>query len=323
MKTCMVWNQPSHEGELPYGAHIGTQVLHSIVPGLGVLWWSGDRVAAGVGQWDAYIVNLFASMEHVTQIKARQPGAFVVALPDAYFDEVFAGQRTEHAHNFMQQLAAADAIGYVSESNRRFYAAWGKPMVKIPIAIGTDNYFDAMRRVPKEDYLLTCDHSPRTPDYTIQNVAACAMIQRELGVEVVYANVGPQTKVYAAQLGLEAAFYPNMVYEDYVRMAARARVGVDMYALHGFGRNALTLAACGTPCVSSRYTEIAAAGLDAWDAEGAAAQAVALLTDKGAWAVARDEAIRRAQEYRFEAVREEMHEILQRVEELWRSPVCS
>lgn len=322
MKTCMVWDRPGHDGELPFGAHIGTQVLHSIVPELGMVWWPGDRVAAGVGEWDAYIVNLFEGMEHVTQIKAWQPGALVVALPDAYFDEVFTGAKPEAAKNFMRQLAAADVIGFVSESNAQFYAAWGKPMVRVPIAIGTDDFFDAMRRMPKDGYLLTVDHSPRAPDYTIQNVAACAMIQRETGIEVVYVNAGAMTRGYAEALGLRAEWRGKMEYEDYCRMAARARIGVDMHALHGFGRNELTLMACGTPCVSGNQTQMGW-GRDAWDAAGAAEAGVALLANGRHWEDVRRVGVGIAQKFGFEAARDDMQATMQKMEAIWRSPVCS
>ena len=325
MKIGMVWDRPCSVGELPYGAHIGTQVLHHIVPDLRVMWWTGEDVNLRVGQWDAYIVNLFRGMRHVEQIRKVQPDAIIIALPDDYFDGTFNGRYTDDALLFIRQLQAADAIGYVSESNRQFYSAFGKSMVKIPIAMGTDNFFDAMRRMPKDDLLLTIDHSPRDPEYTIQNVATCAMIQQRTGVEVIYVNPGPETERYADALGLKATYYPKMGYEDFVRLAARARIGVDMYALHGYGRNELTLGGVGTPCLGGNLSHTTLfPTLDPWYVQDAADAACTLLTDARAWQVMRDRGLERAAEHSFERARLDMQQVMQFIEvELCHSRLLS
>lgn len=320
----MVWDRPCAVGELPYGAHIGTQVLHHVVPELRVMWWTGEDVNLRVGQWDAYIVNLFRGMRHVTQIRQAQPEAFIVALPDDYFDGVFNGQYTADALEFIRQIQAADAIGYVSESNRQFYSVFGKPMIRIPIAMGTDNFFDAMRRIPKDDFLLTVDHSPRDPDYTIQNVATCAVIQKRTGVDVIYVNPGPETEGYADALGLKATFHPNMPYEHLVQLGARARLSVDLYALHGYGRHEVSMAGVGTPCVGGNMTHTTLfPTLDPWHVQDAADTACALLTDARAWQVLRERGFERAAEHSFQRARADMQQSLQRIEELCHSRVYS
>lgn len=316
MKTTMVWNVPALTGPLLHGAHVGTQPLHQVVDGLDVMWWMGDRVAAGVGHYDCYIVNLFPDMEHVTQIRARQPDALIVALPDAYMDEVFLNRDPEKEQRYIQQLKAADVIGYVSDSNQQFYSVFGKPMVKIPIVIGTPNFFAAVRELPKEDYIITCDHSPRIVDYSIPNVAALAMIQKQTGLRVVYCNPAPHTPMYAAELGLKAEFQPYTVYENFVRLAAKARLGVDLYARHGYGRNELTLAYAGTPCIGSSYTQHPGPKFDPWRYREAVFWAASLLaegTDN-----LREQGIQYAEQNNgFEAVREAWPCVMEAIER-WR-----
>lgn len=259
MKIAMVWNIPT-PSELVYGGHIGTHSLHCVV-GIDAVWWRNGEPVPDLSQYDCLIIHLFADMQHVMQIRAAYPSKLLVALPDVAFDELFLNRDPALEGNFMAQLKAADVIGYVSESNRQFYSAFDKPMVKIPMPIGTHEFFQAARLQPKEDFIISSDHSPRVVDYTIQNVAGLAMIQRKTGLKVLYCNPGKLTPLYAEQFGLKADFLPKLSYGDYVMLAARARLGVDLYARYGFGRNGLTLAYAGTLCLSSRMA-------DAWYGDG-------------------------------------------------------
>lgn len=316
MKSVMVWNQPVHLGELPPGAHIGTTCLHSLM-GMDATWWMGDRPSASVGQYDCYIVHLFVDMRHVEQIRVKQPDALIVVLPDAYFGEVFTGCNPAQEQTFINQLKLADVIGYISESNRQFYSAWGKPMVAFPMPIGTPEFFAEVRELPKEDFIITCDHSPRVIEYTIQNVAALALIQKHTGMRVAYYNPGPNTELYARELGLKAEFHPPAVYENYVRRAARARLGVDMYALHGFGRNELTLAYAGTPCVGSEYTDFRAQeySINPWWVKDVALRAGEMLADSRGAQLTIEWGIECVEKYHsFDSVREKMQRLLQELE---------
>jgi len=263
------------------------------------------------------IVNLFGGMRHVTQIKAQHPAARVIALPDVCFNDVF---RLEHPAGllFLEQLQAADVIGYVSDSNRQFYGALvDKPLVYVPHAIGTDAYFETVRAFPKSDYLITLDHSEHTGqrplDYTVPNIAAVAAIQRETGIPVVYVNAGADTRAYAARIGLKADFLKYVPYADYVALAARARLGVDMFALHGFGRNEITLAYAGTPCIGSTYTHggLPELKLDPWQPLAAVPLARRVLAAYEDWRAA---GIRHVEErYCFDAARAQLADMIKQV----------
>lgn len=329
VKIATVWPIPLHAGALVYGAHIGTSCLHNVYP-MGLLHWPSDgEPPPEVRDYDVLIVNLFAAMRHVTQIKAVHPNALVIALPDGYFDDVFR-QGNPHGALFLEQLQAADAIGYVSDSNRRFYAALtGKQMVYIPHPIGTDDYFANMRRQVKDDFILTLDHAEqagvRPLDYTAPNIAAVAALQRETGLHVVYVNAGEETRDYARRVGLRAEFHRYMVYHDFVQLAARARLGVDMYALHGFGRNEITLAYAGTPCVGSTTTSELPFRLKVspWDGLGAARLASNLLRNDTLYTLARNENLAFVEaHYSFDAVRRQMMDTMKQVA-TWRLPSSS
>lgn len=252
MNISMVWTILP-PGPIGYEPYIGTHHLHEIV-NCDYTFWPEGRGMPNLSAYDVLIVNLFEDMTHVEAIKRAYPRAWVIALPDSYFDEVFLQRDRGSEARFIRQLKAADMIAYVSESNRQFYSAFNKPMVKIPMPIGTPTYFEDARKLPKQEYIITCDHSPRIVDYTIQNVMTVAQIQKATGLRVIYVNEGAFTPWYAEQFGLKAEFMGYVEFPAYVRMAAQARLGVDMYARHGFGRNELMYAYAGTPFVSGNYT---------------------------------------------------------------------
>ena len=155
----MVWTIPGAPTQpLTYGAHIGTYSLAAVC-GLDVLYWPvGDEPPANVTDYDCLIVNLFGTMKHVTQIKQVHPSCLVVALPDAYFDDLFRQGNAGIGIPFLRQLQAADFVGYVSESNRQFYGALlNKPMVYIPHCIGTADYFEIARQQTKDEIAGSMD----------------------------------------------------------------------------------------------------------------------------------------------------------------------
>jgi len=256
MKSVFVWPYPMPTDELGYGAHIGTGSLAPLC-GIDTLWWGIDeRPPTAIEDYDCVFVNLFADMPHITQLKTLYPNKTVIAIPDSYMDEVFLNRNLAEETNYLAQLQSADMIGTVSESNRQFYSVFAKPMLSIPMPIGTDEYFaDVRAREHKSHIMITQDHGARMVDCTIQNVAACALIQRETGLDCVYVNPSAHTRLYAEKLGLKAEFLEKTIYAEYVNLAARAKIGVDMYARHGYGRNLLTLAYAGTPAVGSRWND--------------------------------------------------------------------
>lgn len=286
MRAAMVWNHATTpKGQrLGFGAHIGTHVLHNLVEELDELHWPyGGQPDDRVRDYDVLIVNLFMHSTHIRQIKALHPRAYVIALPDSYMDEVFLGREMAWERNYLDELQAADALGYVSESNWQFYTALlDKPAFHIPIAIGMPAFFSQVRMQRKEDFILAVDHGARLVQMTMPNVAALRRIQQYSGLRVVYVNPSPQTKMYAEVAGLDVEWRGHMVYQDFVNLAGRARLGIDLYARHGMGRNEITLAYAGTPCIGSVQTEALADNtkVQPWYATDAALMGIELLTDR-------------------------------------------
>lgn len=318
MTAAFVWNIPTKTGDLEYGAYVGTHYLAAIC-GMDAIWWEqGEKPPASVKDYDVLIVSLFAGMQHVTTIKAMNPNAYVIALPDSYFDDVFANYSTSDMM-FLTQLQWADAIGYVSESNRQFYGAifHNKPTVKIPMPIGHSLFFELLRKQEKDEFIITCDHGTvegaRAIDYSMPNVTAVAQIQRATGLDVVYINAAPKTREYAKFAGLEAEFHGYLPFREFAIVAARARLGVDMYALHGFGRNTLMFAAVGTPAVGSSYTDFGErTQCDPWQPETTVLLAHSLLGDH--YEAIREVTAQRVEiHYSFDACRKQMTAVLEQV----------
>lgn len=321
MKTAMVWNIPASSDPLPYGAHIGTHSLASVCE-MDVLWWpSNFPPPPEVNDYDCLIVNLFEDMTHVEQIRQQHPRCYIVALPDAYFNSVFINTSVSDMQ-FLTQLQAADCIGYISESNRQLYGALfpNKPTVKIPMPIGDREYFEDIRQQAKEDFIITCDHKSeageRPIDYSVQNVAACAAIQRATGLHVVYVNAATKTRQYAEFAGLRADFHGYLTFEDYAEVSARARLGVDMYALHGFGRNTLMYAYAGTPAVGSSYNAFNVTALDPWLPMWAVEAARRLIENAGNYTQTGIELVEH--DHSFDACRRQMTDVLAQVEQWQR-----
>lgn len=322
MRTAFVWPIETTTEPLGFGAFVGTHYLASICE-MNALVMT-DTCHPDAGQYDCLIVNLFANQALVTAIKATYPHIYIIAVPDVAFDNVFVLSGAPTDIIFLGQLRAADCIGYVSESNRQLYGALfpDNPMVKIPTPIGHDGYFKAMRSQEKENFIITCDHTPSVGsypvDYSIQNVAACAAIQRETGLKVVYVNAHPKTREYARFAGLEAEFHGYMNFSDYARLAARARLGVDAYALHGFGRNTLMYAAVGTPAVGSAYNNFNVTAVEPWLPRYAVEAAQRLLAHS-------DNYVRVGlglveDNHSFAACRKQMEDVLEQVEQWQRLP---
>lgn len=329
MKAGIVWSArfAMGKGPLAEGAHIGTHLLHHLVPELDLLqWWPGDPPTEKLAQYNVLFVNLFAGERLIADIRRANPAAYVVAIPDSYMDETFLNRDWITEERFLCELAAADAIGVVSESNRQFYSAFGKPILRIPIPIGTPAFLEQCRLLVKEDYIIAADHGDRTVNATIQQVAALALIQRETGLPVKYVYPAAYTERYAQHFGLRAEFLPYQDGHLLWWLVAKARLAVDLYARHGAGRHEIVCAAVGTPCIASAWTGFKhGVKADPWHVETALQRARWLLDDNRhglPTTIYQDEVERNRatveQYHTFEAATRIMHKVLQEVEALWQ-----
>jgi hypothetical protein len=238
-----------------------------------------------IHDYDVLLVNLFSGMRHVEQIKSAGYEGTVVAIPDSCFNDMFR-QNNPLGGIFLKQLQTADVLGVVSESNRRFYGAMlDKPTIHIPHPIGTAAFFDAERQAERKARILITRHTDsghrRPLDYDLPTIATAGIIQRETGLPIVYISADESAKSYCDQLGLVVSYLPQMVYEDYVRISARSYIGVDMYAIHGVGRNEITWAYAGLPFVAGNYTDgVGGNRFDPWNVEGAARYGISLVTHR-------------------------------------------
>lgn len=320
MKPVMVWNQDLYSGPLFYGAHIGTACIHNL-PGveLNMIWWGIEQepTASMLAPYDTFFVHLFSDMPHITQIRALRPDATIVAVPDAYMDEVFLNRNREEEVNYLTQLQAADQIGVVSKSNREFYSAFGKPIVNIPVPVGTEDFFAHVRNQEKQDFILAVDHGPRNVDCTVPNMAALRLIinqHPELGI--VYFNPSPFAADYARAFGLEVVFLTKMSLQTLATAAGRARIGIDLYTRHGCGRHGMVMAYAGTPVVGSSWTGgVPFVKEDPWHVNRVAQEAHSLLTDTALYASIQRQQLEWVQKYNsFEACAKQWQDTLEMVE---------
>jgi hypothetical protein len=220
--------------------------------GCDLLRWAPGQMP-DISKYDLFLVNLFHTGDstHITQIKQARPDAVVVAMPDPPVDMVL-----EHADwmRMWTQMAFADIIGGRTPYDNAVYGTFfNKPTVWLPSPAGPTEYFAQYRDVEKEDYIITLDRWGSA--MTGQNVAALAAIQRETGLRVIYARPHEHTKHLANLAGLKAEFRePNIPWLEMIEVTAKARLCVDIYARHSYGRQGVLCALVGTPYVGSKWT---------------------------------------------------------------------
>lgn len=303
MKPVMVWHKPAPKpAAVENGAHIGRYALGAVVD-VPAVSWNDDPLENWLYEYDVFFCHLFGGSKYCTRIREERPDAIIVAVPDSTADEVF--RNPEHAKNWLQQFDAADYIGAVSDSTAQLYGAlFNKPVIRLPMPIGTDKFFTDARKIDKADFIVTYDHDQH--QMSVQNVAAVARIQRETGLRVIYVNASPLTRAYAETAGLNAEWVDKMNFDDWIEFVAAAKLGVDLYASHGTGRTEITLAYAGTPCVGSNFSDPVEGFIqvDPFKPEDAAAQAIQLLSDEKAYKAAQTAGVKAVRDrFSYKAVR--------------------
>lgn len=281
-RVAFVWGDTECDAPLAQPPSISAALwAHAL--GCDLLRWKPGEMP-DISKYDLFLVNVFHTKgsTHVQQIKKKRPEAVVVAMADPPIDMVL--ERPDWLPMWAE-LGAADIIGGRTWHDCAVYGTFfAKPAVWMPSPAGPLDYFLPFRDLPKEDYIITLD---RWGSHTTgQNVAALAAIQRETGLRVVYARPHPHTKVLAGLAGLEAEWRePNIPWLEMIEVTARARLCVDLYARHSYGRQGVLCALVGTPCVGSAWTNDAGQRtLSPFDPDLALDVALELLNDADLYA---------------------------------------
>lgn len=195
-----------------------------------------------------FLVNLFPQGKHISHIRALNPDAVIVAMPDPHLERSLRdGNLT-----MLEEMQQADYIGGRTPYDCEVYGhLLNKPTRWMPSPIDVES-LKPLRDTPKEDFILTVDHRAE-PNLTAQNVAAVAAIQRETGMKVIYCKPMGNTLAYARLAGLEADFRTKVPFGEFIHLIARAKFGIDMYAAHAQHRHGQACAAIGTPLVTSYW----------------------------------------------------------------------
>lgn len=269
-------------------------------------------------------VNLFHTADsiHIERIREMYPHCFIVAMPDPTLDLVLAHHDWT---NMYRQMSMADMIGGRTRHDCEVYGTLlNKPTVVLPSPVGPEDWFKQFRGLQKDDYLLTLDHR-FAPNNTLLNVAVVAAVQRKTGCRVIYAAEREQTKVYAAQAGLKCEFVGDVPFTEFATLTAKARLCVDMYASHSYGRQGVLCAEVGTFCIGSSWcSDVGQAVIDPFEVKAAADMAIHW------WNVDEDYRAQRYQQqhnvvevkYGFRASKDRLEKLLGRLESdglLWHS----
>jgi hypothetical protein len=201
-----------------------------------------------VRNYKLFLVNLFPQSQHISHIRALNPDAMIVAMPDPHLERSLRdGNLT-----MLEEMQKADYVGGRTPYDCEVYGyLLNKPAVWMPSPIDVDA-LKPLRDTPKEDFILTVDHRAE-PNLTAQNVAAVAAVQRELGLKVIYCKPMGNTLELAKLAGLEADFQTKVPFTEFVHLIARAKFGIDMYAAHAQHRHGQAHAAIGTPLITSGW----------------------------------------------------------------------
>jgi hypothetical protein len=213
-------------------------------------WRPGEM--PDLSAYKVFLINLFQTGDstHAEQIRAQYPGAYIIISPDPSLDLVL--MHTDWM-NMYRQMAAADLIACRTHAECDFYGKLlNKPTAYLASPIGPENWFEPLRELDKDDYVLSLDHAFAPPN-TVWNVSVLAMLQHETGCRILYATERDWTRQYAEFAGLKAEFLGQVSFQAFAEMTARAKVVVDMYASHAIGRQAILSAMVGTPVISSDW----------------------------------------------------------------------
>jgi hypothetical protein len=310
-RVAFVWGENvSGDGPLTRSPSVSVALWPEVLGCASLRWCEGQM--PDISGYDLFLVNLFhtADSTHIAQIRAAQPEAVIVAMPDAPVDQVLS---TPEWIEMFRQMALADLIGGRTVYDCQVYGTLlHKPVAWLPSPIGPTEWYLPFRELPKEDYIVAQDHG-WTCAMSAHNVAALAAIQRQTGLRVVYAQAFDYTKAYARLAGLEAEFHDHIRFGEFVDLTARARLSVDLYARHSYHRHAVLCAMVGTPVVASAWThpdECAVVPADPFEIEAAVDLALDMLAHP---AIFRRAGYAAAERFSFEASRCRVEQLMERV----------
>ena len=252
----LVWGESESSGMPAKSPSVSVGLWQEIVGSEWIRWNTSDirNMPDVVRSAKVCIVNIFHTADsiHVEQIKQVDPSCYVLACPDAPIDLVL-----DHPEwlNIHRQLLAADAIGGRTLADCNVYSALlGKKSHYFPSPIGATEWFLPFRELPKEDYIITLDHS-MSPANTMCNVAAVQELSRMTKLRVVYVAAREWTKRYADLAGLECTWLGHIPFTEMVDLTARAQYCVDIYMRHSYGRQQVLAAMVGTPTLGSNWCD--------------------------------------------------------------------
>lgn len=226
--------------------------------------------------YDAFIVLYFPRGTRVLEyLRTHYPQALIIPWIDPGMDVLFnPSSWTADTSLMLTQIRDyADAIGTwdpVFSHGRFLKQVVDKPVMYIPLPLVPHPGIDDLRHLPKMDMIVGAVHGqePRQPAPTL---ACLVELQRHTGYEVVMMDAYPDIRWMSVEMGLKATFLPEQIeFNHRLEMLARAKLFVDLYTVHHYGRLCTHAAHVGTVSVSSPHTaDVGHIQVQEWSDDGA------------------------------------------------------
>lgn len=262
-------------------------LLPQHILGCDALNWQ-ERDSWDVDKYDLFIVFYFPVGSRVMQwIRRRRPDAQIVPWVDPGVDVAFwppkwgenAAIMIRQIRNFADKIATWDPALNHGEFLQQLT---GVPAVELPIPLLPIANINELRTAERENliYALLHRQQPKQPAATLATVAA---LQQATGWRVAIADADETAKDMTKVFGVKAEFQHGNGWGEKFGTLCRARLYVDMYTIHHYGRVATHAANVGTVSVSSPWcADVGHITADPWSGE-AARRALAALDDPGVY----------------------------------------
>lgn len=255
------------------------EVLPSILPGCAALHWN-ERDSWELDAYDLFLVFYFATSHEVLRwIRERRPDAVIVAGVDPGADVLLNppawGRDAQIMVNQLRKYA--DAISTWDPTLRQggfLGMITGVKAVELPIPLMPHPEIENMRARPREKLIVGALHrqQPQQPAPTLALMAALQQVPALADYRFVVLDDVPQARAMARNFRLTAEFVTGNDWAVKYDLIQRARLVVDMYTIHHYGRIQAHAANVGTVSIGSIYTaDVGHIRVDPWSWDGLAA----------------------------------------------------
>jgi hypothetical protein len=259
------------------------EVLHTVLPCDALHWRERDNW--DVDKYDVFLVFFFATQSHVLQwIRERRPDAKIIVGVDPGADVLLNppvwGRDAQIAINQIRQYA--DLISTWDPTLRHgdfLSLITSVPAVELPIPLMPHKDLETMRARTRQKLIVGVLHKQQ-PQQPAPTLATLAAIQRDRpDYEIVIFDDVPEARAMARNFRVKAEWLTDKGWPARYELIQRAKLVIDMYTIHHYGRVQAHAANVGTLSIGSTYTaDVGHVRVDPWSGAGTR-EALNLLED--------------------------------------------